>query len=291
MKAYLRISGAVLMGAILIVGALLLPRDKSTEAEGGIIVTKAPSREYIDTDTDGDGTPDWQELLAARIIDTIELPASSTQKESSDYKRPTTFTGQFSESFFEEYLNSKAGGAAIDDPTALVEKAVASIEASTQSKTYSTGDIVVVENSEDAYREYGNQIAAIMESQPSAGENEMAVFSEAMQTSNPDVLVKLDLIEQSYKNLVALTLEVPTPAAYAPLQIRLLNGYETLLFDTVAMKQSFTDPLFALARVKGHYTDTQMLFGTIKEIQNRLLENGIVYGENDPGKYLYVFKL
>ncbi len=290
-KAYLRISGAVLMGAILVVGALLLPRDKSADAEAGIIVTKAPSREYIDTDKDGDGKPDWEEFLAARIIDTIELPASSTLKEGGSYTRPTTFTGQFSESFLEEYLNSKAGGVDINDPTLLIEKAIASIEASTQSKTYSAGDIVVVQNSEEAYREYGNQIASIMLNLPETGQNEMVTFSDAMKKNDPDELKKLSLVEESYRSLVAQSLEIPVPSTYAQLHLALINGYEALLLDTHAMSLGFEDPLFALSRVKEHYADTTQLFETIKGIQNKLLADSVVYTEGEPGSYLYIFKL
>lgn len=291
MKAYLRITGAVLMGAILIVGALLLPKEKAVNAKDGIVVTKAPSREYIDVDADKNGKPDWEEALAARIIDTIKLPTSTPETSAAAYEKPTTYTGQFAQSFFEEYLKNKEGGQELDDVTSLVNDAVASIDASTQSKTYAAGDLVIVPNSDEARREYGNQIAEIMRTQPSAGENEMAIFSEAMKTSTPGKLEKLQIIKESYKNLVALTLEVPTPASYAPIHIELLNRYEALLLDTVAMEGSFEDPLFALARVKEHYPDTQNLFLTIKKLQDALLADGVVYAETDPGAYLYVFKI
>jgi hypothetical protein len=279
------------MGAIFIVGAFLLPKDKPADAQNGIVVTKAPTRAYIDVDADGNGQADWEEQLAARVIDSIELPEGTTTNVRNDYEKPTTYTGRFAESFFEEYMNSKSGGAELGDVTGLVNEAVASIDASTESKTYTAGDIAIVANSEEAIREYGNRIADIMEKQPSAGENEMAIFSDAMKTNAPEKLEKLQIIKESYKNLVALTLEVETPASYVPIQIELLNRYEALLLDTLAMENSFEDPLFALARIKEHYSDTQNLFVVIKKLQDELLKDGIVYTETDSGAYLYAFKI
>jgi hypothetical protein len=70
-----------------------------------------------------------------------------------------------------------------------------------------------------------------------------------------------------------------------------VNGYENMHFTIEAMKLSFTDPLFSLARVKNYYSDSMKFFGVIKDIQDRLLADGIVYKEGEPGSVLYHFKL
>jgi hypothetical protein len=279
------------MGAILIVGALLLPKEQTVDAENGIIVTQAPPRTEIDVqDEDGDGTPDWQELLTARIVDSIELPPKGTKPE--DYEGdPSTFTAKFSQSFVSDYLENKTSNDPLANPDALIDGALRSIEDGTRSKTYTVADLTVVPDSADVIRDYGNAIAQIMISKPSSGDLEIAITSDALKLNDPTQLERLKPAKQNYKSMVLETLDVPVPTSYTKLHLDLINSYEAAYTDIVAMEQAFTDPLYALSRFKGHYDDLSGMFRVIKSIQIKLVADGITYDESEPGAYLYVFKL
>ncbi len=288
-KAYLRISGAVLMGAILIVGALLLPKDQSADAEGNLVVTKAPLREYIEVDENNDGKADWEQLLAARIIDSIELP-TTTSIDSEPYIPPTTLTGKFSESFLEEYLTLKSKGEPIEDMESLVEEAISAIDATTQSKTYAIGDLTVVQNTPENIRNYGNMIGTIVMSLPGTERNEMEFFSEAMKTGNLSTLNKIKPIQESWRMLIDEFIDLPVPTSYAELHVRFLNSFEALHLDNTAMMLVETDPVFALARLRNHYTDTLGLVDAINELKVKFVHDDVIFSEEEPMALLYRLK-
>jgi hypothetical protein len=282
------------MGTILVLGVFVFtkygPRD---EAVANTLVSVAPTRSYVEEeDSDGDGIPDWEEALKARIIDSITIP-TTTAKDGVPYEKPTTFTGQFAESFLTDYLKNKqgSGGNPLEDPEALVESAISAVASTIVNKTYAVADIGVVPADQDSIREYGNTIARIMLSKPYAGEPEVVITANALKTNNPEELKKLDVAKQNYKSMVGEMLDAPTPGTYANLHLSLINGYEAIYSDIDAMGQAFTDPLYATARFKQHYDDIKSFFATLKEVQNKLLLDGIVYEKNEPGAYLYIFKL
>jgi hypothetical protein len=210
---------------------------------------------------------------------------------SAPYEKPTTFTGQFAESFVSDYLKDKQNDGSVDDSDALIESAISAVESSIVSKVYAVADIVVVPATESSIRDYGNAVAEIMRSKPSSGEQEVVITAEAIKANNPEALERLEPAKQNYRSMVLEMLDVPVPATYANLHLRLVNGYESVYSDIDAMGRAFTDPLYALARFKQHYDDIQGIFGTIKELQEKILSDGVVYEKDEPGAYLYIFKL
>ena len=262
----------------------------SDAVEAGAIVSIAPTRTYVDEDdSDNDGTPDWEEDLALRVTDTIKIPEGTTAVPS--YEKPNTFTGQFAESFFTDYLNTKANGGGAIDTQGLVKSAVMSVEQNTASKIYTSSDIEITENTEENIREYGNAIARIMLAQPSSGENEVMITKRAIETDNPNELKKLAIPKASYKQMLADTVEVPTPATYAGIQTQLLSAYEAIYSDISAMEQSFNDPLYALARIKRYYEDAVLLQSIVKTLNEKLLSDGIHFEESEPASFFYTLQL
>ncbi len=293
MSGYLRIGGALLMGTILVLGAFVFTQyGGEKDAVANTIVSVAPKRVYIEeADTNNNNIPDWEEALRERIIDTIKIPASTTL-EAVPYEEPTTFTGKFAEGFLTDYLKGKQqGGGVLDDPDAIVDAAISAVGSTIVNKTYTLGDITVVPDDGNSIREYGNAIAKIMLSKPYAGESEVIITTNAIKTNSPEELKKLDVVKINYRSMVGEMLDVPTPGTYAILHIGLLNGYEAIYGDIDAMGQAFTDPLYATARFKQHYDDIQGFFAVLKEVQNKLLADGVVYEKDEPGAYLYMFKL
>jgi hypothetical protein len=289
-KAYLRITGAVLMGAILIVGALLLPKNQSVDAENGIVVSQAPKRTSINTDKNGNGKPDWEEELSARVIDSVTLPTSTPRQKTVAYEAPTTFTGKFSESFASDYLKNKADGTNQVNQEELIQKALKAIDGVAKPKIYTTADFIAVPDSDESIRAYGNELGALMKQSPSVGVNEMVVVSDALKANDPEALGRLTLLKESYTTLTTQTLEVPVPLSLAQLHAQILTGYEAIRTDIEGMELAFTDPLYALARIKSYTGDVEALFAPIYTLQTILNERDITYTDDEPGAYLFVFR-
>lgn len=129
-----------------------------------------------------------------------------------------------------------------------------------------------------------------MKRSPSVGTNEMVVVSDALKANDPETLKRLTLLKESYAMLIAETLEVPVPLSLAQLHAQILTGYEAVRTDIEGMELAFTDPLYALSRIKSYTGDVEALFAPIYVLQTILNERGITYTDNDPGAYLYVFR-
>ncbi len=285
------------MGMVLILGTFVLSRQSTTanEAAQGTIVSSAETRSYIEArDSDGDGTDDWQEALAAQVMEAIELP-STTPKSNSGvaYTAPDTFTGKFAEALFTDYLSGKPGGEALDEEgkMKLVANAVTSIQSNTDSKVYTASDIVIVPDSDKAFHNYGNEMAEIMMRHTRNNENEALILKRAVEQNNPKILNELTPIRKAYDDMLTRSLRVATPQSVAIQHAALLSSYDAIRTDIEAMEQVFVDPLLTLARIQTYEGDALALFNVIKNITTILLSKGVSYEKDEPGSLMYLIQI
>ena len=294
MSTNLRIGGATLLGVVIILGALYVENEKTKGAAMvGNIVSTAPERQYIDTtDSNSDGVEDWKDGITDKIFKSIETPTSTLALRASEsYTPPTTFTGKFSEAFFTDYMEGKVGGTDIQDKDALINNAIKAIEENTKSKIYTSRDIIIIPDSMESLREYGNRIAEIIQRQKGNGENELFILKRAVETGDPKALDALVPITNAYTDVLRDTLLVPAPQSLVQNHIALLSAYEAVLTDVSAMGQVFSDPLYTMARVKRHEDDAMGLFYSLKNIATALVSKGIAYADDEPGAIIYTLDL
>ncbi len=291
-KGTFRIGGALIIGILIVLGAFYVQsKNATTEAGGVAVVTEAPERGPIKTtDTDNDGTPDWEESLEARVMKTIETPTSTSDLTLDEsYEPPTTFTGKFSEAFFEDYLKGKINGQDFSDPSAFVGTAVKAIEQNTQSKRHTRTELTIIPDSPEAIRTYGNRITEIMKLHSINNENEASILQRALTANDPSILTALAPIRQVYEGTIADSLLVEVPESLALSHVNLLNAYEAILTDIKAMQVAFTDPLYAFARTKEYEKDSEALFNALQNIALVLTREGATYTDDESGTFFYLF--
>lgn len=287
MKGYVRIGGALVLGIFIVSSALVMQRDGGNEALAGqVIVSDTPNRNYVDAkDLDGNGVKDWKE---DSLFATIETP-TSTLESAEAYAPPTTLTGKFSEAFFKDYMEGKIRGEDFSDPTKLVGNAIQAIDANTQSKRHTRLELTIIEDSDEAIREYGNQVASIIKTHSINNENEAVILQQALTANDPTILEKLSPIHNVYANIIADSLRISVPVSFVSKHLELLNAYETILTDIEAMQAAFGDPLYALARVRGYESDATILFTALQTIGETLTNGGVTYTNDEPGSFFYLF--
>jgi hypothetical protein len=293
-KGLVRIGGALGVGFVIILAALVVNDASSVAPEGAVVVSKAPERNYINAqDSDGDGVKDWEENLQGKVFETIDTPTSTayTVPTPEEYEPPTTFTGKFSEAFFQDYLQGKINGEDFSDPTKFVGNAVVAIEKNTQSKTHSRLELTVIQTTTDTVRTYGNEIASIIRSHSINNENEAIILQKALAANDPEILKELEPIHAVYKNSISDALRINVPDVLADEHVAFLNACEAILTDIEAMRVAFTDPLYSLARMKSYETDAKALFSSLKSIGSSLSESGATYHNNEPGAFFYIFEV
>ena len=292
-KGSIRIGGAVALGLVIILGAFYVRNSAESDTQtGAVVVAEAPARTAVPvTDSDGDGIEDWKESLQEKFFETIEAPAgNTTQAADEPYEPPMTLTGKFSEAFLQDYLEAKMRGEDFSDPTAFVDRAVNAVDTNTQSVRHSRLELNVVPSDYESIHTYGNEVASIVLSHSVQNENEAVILQRALDANDPDLLEGLMPIRSVYENIIADSLHIDVPDALADEHVALLNAYEAVLADIKAMQVAFTDPLFALARVRGYEADARSLYEAFRALAQKLTGEGGSYLNDEPGAFLYRFK-
>ncbi len=292
MSSKLRIGGAALLGIVIILGAFYVQKMKRAEAiTEGTIVTAAPPRQYIDTtDANGDGIEDWKNSVATNGFDTIATPTSSLALNTNEpYTAPTTFTGKFAQAFFTDYMEGKVNGADLKNKDQIIGNAVKAIEENTRSRIYTQKDIVVVADSLENLREYGNRVGEIIAQNNIVTDVNVApeILKRALDTQDAGILLELKTTVAVYDKIIQDLLIIPTPTSLARSHVELVSATEAVRTDIGAMQKAFIDPLLTLARIKRYQDDTLGAFGVLKNISSILITKDISYTNDEPGSFFY----
>lgn len=288
----MRIGGALLVGTLIILGALTVKQNSRAEEQGTIVADENTGAAYIATkDTDEDGTPDWEENLQEIFVEKAQLSSSTlaAYRGGDSYEPPTTLTGKFSEAFLKDYLDGKMKGEDFSDPTAFVETAVTAIESNTQSVTYTRRDITIVPAPMESVRAYGNRLAEINISNAINNENEALILQRALQANDPKILEDLAPIRTVYETMIAEALLMEVPDELADEHVAILNAYAAILLDVKAMQLAFDDPLLALARIKVYEEDARTLLTVFQALNGALDAYGVTFTTDEPGSFFYLF--
>ncbi len=279
------------MGTVIVLGAFLLQKNNDAEnTQGSLAVVSDSERSYIETsDSNGNGVPDWEENLSNRVFSAIEVATSTDATSTQEgYTPPTTFTGKFAEAFFKDYMSGKLKSAdGTIDTASIVDGAVKAVETNTTSKEYTPLDVVIVPDSKEAVREYGNALGGIIISYPVESKNELTILQEALQTEDPEILKQLIPLQQAYAGMIQDTLLVSVPESFVKEHLMLLTAYEAILLDIQTMQNAFLDPLYTLARVKRYQNDAAGMSQIFVNLGEKYSAFDVYFTESEPGSLFY----
>jgi hypothetical protein len=279
-SSHVKIIGALLVGAVLVSGALLFKDNQnSLQTENQLaVVTEGPIRNYIPVaDSVGDGMPDWQRSL----VRTEALPSAFAT--SSDWE-PTTLTDKFSVAFFENMLRNETYGPMSQDRDVLIEGAGEALALQAQKdRIFYENDInIVAEGDASALRQYGNAIADIILKHEYQGDSEMVILEKALRANDPNLLRGLQPLLIAYQTIVLDMQQVPVPSQMVFEHLDLLNSYNAIANDIAIMGQVFDDPMHALLRVKRYEDDVFGMTKSLLNIYNKLTgKYGVQFSETD----------
>lgn len=286
---------AIVFGIVLVLGAFYM-RNIEIPEQGAIVVATPEAnqnvRNYIQvTDSDKDGTSDWEEALAKRTLERVRgLP--EVPEIEAHYEEPTTLTGQFAESFFQEYIGGNIHGTLTEDTQEqfLYDK-VATLEAQARDTLFATKDITIgKDNSLSALRDYGNEVAYITYLYSTVEDNELEMLDQALKLDDETYLERLDPIIESYKHFIEATKKLPVPPALAKEHLDLLNTYKAVYGDIRSMRSAFNDPLLAMIRVKRYQDDINGLYLALVNIYSHIDKEGVIYAEDEPAGALGIIE-
>lgn len=289
-----RVKGAIMVGIALVAGAFVLSRYTADEAPAATeavvadapeFLTESPLRRYIPTeDSNNDGIPDWQALLAE--TETIALPATSTP-----FTEPETLTDRFALEFFESYVRNEGFGAFAQPPEDIVNQASDELIAETQDTLFSETDILIVNGTPADITAHANAVATIIDRArvPAGTPNELAIVEQAVATNDAALLSGLQVIVDNYDAIITGMQAVPVPQAMVKEHLDLLNAAQAVRNDIAAMQNLFVDPLTALLRLQRYQDDVLGLGTSMVNLFEGAAQQGASFRSGDPVYAVYQF--
>lgn len=310
----------LILGAILVVaGAFALAEFRNKRSEKIIytaeISTSTPSSispELANQDTDADGLKDWEEVLLGtdpRKADTdgdgtpdgkevtsgrnplVKGPNDNAKSGSSDAtaRAKLTQTDIVARDFFARYMELNQMGLASDSQSQaeLIGQVLKNGMVLSTPKVYAEKDILVSQdNSIEAIRKYGNEVAAIFKkyNNPKA-RNEVMIAKESLDNENPDGLKEIDPIILAYKNTLTGLLKTPAPQTLSDNHLQIINAMSTLVFSAESLRKIDKDTLAGIQGSSVWLAAASSLNKSFNFLKATFTSHGIVYGPEEPASY------
>lgn len=175
---------------------------------------------------------------------------------------PLTATDRFGREFFSKYMILKQAGIAINSDLgkATVQGvADSSLDLAAQIPQYSTSDLsIIADETPASLRRYGNAVAeAVYRHAPSG--NDAIIAKDAMEKSDPVLLQGIDPIIGAYTAMRDELLRTAVPRSATNAHLDLVNSVSEALYNAIAFRHVFDDPLPAIGAV-ARYQDTESSF-------------------------------
>ena len=302
----LRIGGATLIAVLMVAGGYALPgfrfpQTKAVNAE----LTDELLASYVSKDTDGDGLPDWQEVLygtdpnnpdtdgdgitdgeAVRrglLTPTAlysQLPEDpiGVDEIPGENPSPDSITEQFSRAFFEEYM--RASGGQVMTPEAqevLVQRLLADFTARagrTLNSSYTS--VSMRRNTTLSINEYAGSVEAILRARDvPAGYGEPLLLMQAiLEQGDESARKKLEVLAKSYADISSDLLALQVPPAVIDQHVALVRSFDTLARATRLVVNYEKDPLAVLGSLTVYQPTSQAIMRAFKEIASAVLMGG-----------------
>ncbi len=289
----------LIFAAILLVGGSFVFAEYRNKQSQSVYTAKDLAiSNVIDTtaqeiDTDGDGSKDWEEILAGtNPLDPKSKPTFTKTEPTKDITKTPTEKLEpvdlISRDFFARYMELRQSGASADKASQqeLVNNTVNKIKLS-EAKPYMSSEIKVrADNGKESVKIYGNEIATIFKKYAFVGtgtRNEGVIAKDALGQQDENILKELDPIIQSDKNIVNGILKTEAPQAMATMHLDMLNSMNTILFVAQSFKKVIADPLAGIQASIQYIPSRNGLIKSMRAVQSYFKYLGITYDASEPG--------
>ncbi|TSC58561.1 MAG: hypothetical protein Greene041679_94 [Parcubacteria group bacterium Greene0416_79] len=250
------------------------------------------STDSANADTDGDGTPDGEEIrlgknpLVAGPNDPLDQETIRT-KVNEPKPEDETRTAEFSRAFFNRYLalRREAGGRLPSDALeSLVSGALSDLPETTEAEASAKEDITVSGTGREALRAYGNALGkAITAHSTTTLEDAAEIISRAIETESEEELELLSPHLAAYQRLIAEIRALRAPEEAADAHRAILSGLEAARAGLAGIKALFTDPLNVLPSLKRFEESGEKIQAAFRALQAVFLREKIRFSPEESG--------
>lgn len=207
----------------------------------------------------------WQAVLSKISSTTVTTTSDGVATEGEG-----TLTDKMAEDFFGQYLILTQNGNEVTESEAnqIAQNTISGSDyVLAQGTVYSKKDLKLENTVNSTTKDiYSSALYnSIQKRSPKNSENELDIFSRAVQTESKTELQKLDPIIAAYKGIISDMLTMKVPADAVNLHLELLNAESNILANIQAMRQLFTDPVLSLSGVKQYEDNVVTMSLAIKK--------------------------
>jgi hypothetical protein len=260
-------------------------------AEKDASASTAALRQRSETDTDGDGLPDWQESLVGTDPLKADTDGDGTPDGAETYggrdplapgagnrtvaaetagvRTPTadlTLTDRLGRSFFTKYAELRQTGL-LDNPdlvNTLTNQVIGASIYGTNPSQYSMKDVRVSPLSDPVTLEiYGQSLNRVLD-EYSTAKSEVVIARDACLTGNPEMLEEIDPIISNYQAMAEKLLAIPVPQPLAEAHLETINSLLTMKFVAESLRVSYVDPLRGIVGTDMYLRGVQRFVGALK---------------------------
>jgi hypothetical protein len=188
--------------------------------------------------------------------------------------------------------DAKSQGLGSDLPTQdkLVEEAAAQMQQVRAKPGFTDADLVLSDNSTDAYKKYGNAVIEAFGRYPEITfERTVKAIGRAATTTSASLTAELSLIQKKEYALAKELALIPVPPPVEPFHLQIVNDLSAIGATYTGMATILSDPLQGLGAFQLYQAllnETQRVFINIAQ---QLDQNGILFSKEEPGSAWALF--
>lgn len=283
-----KILGSFLIGFALVAGSYTISNfgQPTAHLPALALESKAPARVAITvTDKDDNGVEDWRDQFF-----TIE-PITLNEANASEYTTPTTLTGRLSISLLENVVRSKNAGPFGRGDDVVIDETLSVYTDEARDRLYEVKDVEIIEQwDETVIKNYANTMAGIvLNVNVTPKENEVGIFNDIVTRGDTKRMAELIEILNGYKSILEQSATVPVPSIFVKEHLDILNTYNAIYNDILAMTKVSEDPALALIRLKRYQEDAIGLNLAMQNMNNSLKPYSQLFSASDPALFFTSF--
>lgn len=205
--------------------------------------------DYLNPDSDGDGTPDGEEVNLRRnpaLAGADALEPTGTPPTPNYFKTSTSTTDAAARQLFADYLALKQSGSFTPVTMQhLVNDLVGTIENGSQTAdAFARSDLSIVADSQESVKVFRGAFESIIQ-RFAENSNEYDVIAEAIQ-NELRTINKLDPLIASNEKALAEFASLETPLALTSSHLKFLNSFSAYIASLRDIRNITADPIRSL---------------------------------------------
>lgn len=234
-------------------------------------------------DTDGDGINDKEELRRGEITFADLTTTSENFISINPIKKSDNLTKNISQDLFNLFLASDQSISSEINQEKIIDKIIKDI-ITEQENIYSMSDILLVSDTAENLRKYGNTFIKQLEDYPNVNEGEiLTTFQNLVEKEDRQYVQELERQARLYKDFALRMSHVSTPRSLGTQHLLTLNLSHQIGEAILKMSKVLEDGVLALAGISSYQENTTVFKGVFQEIAKIFSQQNIIFTSEERG--------